>query len=332
MNRTANKRSLTTASRPIMVGIFMLAMAALMTALIVFVSQGKLSGRNRERMVVIYDTSIMGLNVGAPVTLRGVKVGEVADIKAKLYDDSHLVLNTVFVDIYPDTIVSSDEAKPELSLDELYHRGLGVKLKAQSLLTGLLYMEVDFYQDAHPRKMDVETRYPQIPTVPSDFESFAQEFQNMNLPGLMADLGVLAKNLKEVTSTEAFRNLPAELNEAMRSFETMAGEMGASMTDMRNEFVGMAQGMEKMSRTVADGFPQTNDNINRMLEALTQTLDSVDETIELLSDTVAPDSPLMYQLERSATDLGRSARAVQGLAEMLEEQPNALVSGKNRGR
>ena len=87
-----------------------------------------------------------------------------------------------------------------------------------------------------------------------------------------------------------------------------------------------------MSRTVADGFPQTNDNINRMLEALTQTLGSMDETIELLSDTVAPDSPLMYQLERSATDLGRSARAVQGLAEMLEEQPNALVSGKNRGR
>ena len=255
MSRTANKRSLTTASRPIMVGIFMLVMTALITALVVFVNQGKLSGRNRERMVVIYDTSIMGLNVGAPVTLRGVKIGEVADIKAKLYDDSHLVLNTVFVDIYTDTIVSSDEAQPELSLDELYHRGLGVKLKAQSLLTGLLYMDVDFYQNANPRKMDVETRYPQIPTVPSDFESFAQKFQNMNLPDLMADLGVLAKNLKEVTSTEAFKNLPAEFNEAMRSFETMAGEMGTSMTDMRNEFVGMAQGMEKNVQNRCGWFP-----------------------------------------------------------------------------
>ena len=326
MNRTANKLS-----RPIMVGVFMLAMVALITTMIMFVGQGKLSGRNKERMVVIYDTSIMGLNVGAPVTLRGVKIGEVADIKAKLYDDPHLVLNTVFVDIYPDTIMSSDDSRPELNLDDLYRRGLGVKLKSQSLLTGLLYMEVDFYHDNQPRVMEVKTRYPQIPTVPSDFESIANELQKMNLPELMSDLGSLAKNLKEVTSTESFKNLPAEFNQAMRSFETMAGEMGSSMMDMRNEFVGMAQGMEDMSNTIAEGFPQTNDNINRMLETLTQTLESMDETIELLSDTVAPDSPLMYQLERSATDLGRSARAVQGLAEMLEEQPNALVSGKNRG-
>ena len=331
MSRIANKRSLATASRPIMVGIFMLAMVALITALIVFVNQGKFSGRNKERMVVIYDTSIMGLNIGAAVTLRGVKIGEVADIKAKLYDDSHLVLNTVYVDIYPDTIVSSDETT-ELNLDELYHRGLGVKLKTQSLLTGLLYMEVDFYQKTQPRLMDVKTRYPQIPTVPSDLESLTEQLHDMNLPELMNDLGQLAKNLKEVTDTEAFRQLPGTVNDAMLSFRTMSKKMGTSMSDMRNEFVGMAQGMEKMSRTIADGFPQTNDNINRMLETLTKTLDSMNETIELLSDTVAPDSPLIYQLERSATDLRRSARAMQDLAELLEEQPNALVSGKSRER
>ncbi|MCW7551694.1 MlaD family protein [Endozoicomonas gorgoniicola] len=331
MSRTANKRSLGTASRPIMVGIFMLAMAALVTALIVFVNQGNFSGRNKERMVVIYDTSIMGLNIGAAVTLRGVKIGEVADIKAKLYDDSHLVLNTVYVDIYPDTIVSSDETT-ELNLDELYHRGLGVKLKTQSLLTGLLYMEVDFYQKTQPRFTDVKTRYPQIPTVPSDLESLTEQLHDMNLPELMNDLGQLAKNLKEVTDTEAFRQLPGTVNDAMYSFRIMSTKMGTSMSDMRNEFVGMAQGMEKMSRTIADGFPQTNANINRMLETLTQTLDSMNETIELLSDTVAPDSPLIYQLERSATDLRSSARAMQGLAELLEEQPNALVSGKSQER
>ncbi|AMO55756.1 hypothetical protein GZ77_08475 [Endozoicomonas montiporae] len=326
MSRTANKLS-----RPIMVGVFMLAMVALVTALTVFVGQGKLSGRNKERLVAIYDTSIMGLNIGAPVTLRGVKIGEVADIKAKLYDDPYRVLNTVFVDIYPDTIMSSDDSKPELNLDDLYRRGLGVKLKAQSLLTGLLYMEVDFYHDARPRMMDVKTQYPQLPTVPSDFESIANELQEMNLPELMLDLGLLARNLTEVTSTDEFKNLPAEFNQAMRSFDVMAGEVGSSMTDIRNEFVGMAQGMEEMSHIIAEGFPQTNDNINRMLETLTQALNSMDETIELLSDTVAPDSPLMYQLERSTSDLGRSARAVQGLAEMLEEQPNSLLSGKNRG-
>lgn len=325
MSRSASKMS-----RPVMVGVFLLAMAALATVLTLFVGQGKLSGSNRERMVVVYDTSIMGLNIGAPVTLRGVKVGEVVDIKARLYSDPYLVLNTVYIDIYPDTILPADESLPELSLDDLYKRGLGVKLKSQSILTGLLYMEVDFYHEASPRKMKVKTTYPQIPTVPSDFESFTQDFQNMNLPELMADIGILAKNLKEVTGSEAFRNLPSEFNRAMRSFEVMAVQMGTSMTDMRNEFVDMAQSMDEMARIVGAGFPETNANINKMLDSLTQTLESMDEAIQLLSDSVAADSPLMYQLERSAMDLGRSARAVQGLAEMLEEQPSALVSGKAR--
>ena len=327
MSRSASKMS-----RPIMVGVFLLAMAGLATVLTLFVGQGKLSGNNRERMVAIYDTSIMGLNIGAPVTLRGVKVGEVVDIKAKLYSDPYLVLNTVYVDIYPDTILPADESLPELSLDDLYERGLGVKLKSQSILTGLLYMEVDFYHEASPRKMKVATTYPQIPTVPSDFESFAQDFQNMNLPEVMADIGALAKNLKEVTGTEEFRNLPAEFNQAMRSFEIMAVQMGTSMTDMRNEFVDMAQSMDDMALTIGEGFPETNENLNRMLGSLTKTLESMDETIQLLSDSVATDSPLMYQLERSAVDLGRSARAIQGLAEMLEEQPGALVSGRARTR
>lgn len=83
-----------------------------------------------------------------------------------------------------------------------------------------------------------------------------------------------------------------------------------------------------MSVTIASGFPETNTNLNKMLLGMTESLETMNETMELLSDTVAPNSPLMHQLERSASDLSRSARAVQGLADMLEEQPGALVSGK----
>lgn len=324
MSRSADK-----VRRPIIVGLFLLAMVALIVALTLFVGQGRLSGNSKERFVVVYDTSIMGLNVGAPVTLRGVKIGEVADIKAKLYNNSYIVLNTVYVDIYPDTMVTADDVKEkDFELDKLLGMGLGVKLKSQSLLTGLLYMEVDFYHDQAPRQFSVPTPHPQLPTVPSDLEALTQDFQDMNLPELISDLRALSKNLRQLTDTEAFMNLPAEFLQAMKAFEVMAVQMGDSMTDMRNDFVGMAQGMEGMSQAITTGFPETNANLNRMLEGMTRTMESLQVTIDLLNDTVAPDSPLMHQLERSARDVSSSARAIKALAEMLEEQPRSLISGK----
>ena len=324
MSRSADK-----IKHPVIVGLFLLTMIALIVGLTLFVGQGKLSGNNRERFVVVYDTSIMGLNVGAPVTLRGVKIGEVADIKAKLYNNPHIVLNTVYIDVYPDTLVYADQARVEdIQLDELFDMGLGIKLKSQSLLTGLLYMEVDFYHDQAPRQFGVPTPFPQLPTVPSDFEALTRDFQDMNLPELMSDLRSLSRNLHKMTDTEAFMKLPGEFLQAMKSFEVMAVQMGDSMTDMRNEFVGMARGMEEMSQVIASSFPETNANLNHMLEGMTRSLESLRVTIDLLNDTVAPGSPLMYQLERSARDVSQSARAIKGLAEMLEEQPGALVSGK----
>lgn len=239
MSRSSNKMM-----RPVMVGVFLLVMVALIIALVLFVGQGKLSGNNKKRMVVIYDTSIMGLSIGAPVTLRGVKIGEVSDIKAKLYNDPYVVLNSVYVDIYPDTLVSEENPDYRFELNDLYERGIGVKLKSQSFLTGLLYMEVDFYRDSAARQFPVKTKYPQLPTVPSDLESITQDFHNMNFPDLVTDIRTLSKNLSDITGTAEFRSLPAEFNQAMRSFELMAVQMGTSMTDMRNEFVGMARGME----------------------------------------------------------------------------------------
>ena len=322
-------RSTDKVKRPIIAGLFLLLMVALVTALTLFVGQGKLTGNNKEQFVVIYDSSIMGLNVGAPVTLRGVKIGEVTNIKVKLYNNQHVVLNTVFVDIYPDTLVNADnEAEDSFDLNNIFEMGLGVKLKPQSLLTGLLYMEVDFYHDQSLRRFSVPTQHPQLATVPSDLELLTQDYQSMNLPELMADIRGLSKSLRMMTESDDFKSLPSEFRAAMQSFEVMAKQMGTSMVDMRDEFIGMAQGMEEMSTVIASSFPETNANLNKMLKGMTESLTSLQQTIDSINDNVAPDSPLMYQLERSARDVSHSARAIRSLADMLEEQPRALVSGK----
>jgi paraquat-inducible protein B len=317
-------------SHSVYAGLFVIAMVALAVGLALFVGKGSYSGDTKERYELIYDSSVMGLNVGAPVTLRGVKIGEVTDIRTQLYADSEELLNAVFIDIYPDMVVRKGGSIPEDIMEQLISRGLAAKLKTQSLLTGLLYIEVDFYR-AESRVVPVDTQYPQLPTVPTDLETITQDLDEMNLPELIGDLKSIARNLNEISSSGEFRKMPANLNSAFSSFEAMSVDMAKSMSDMRDEFVPMADSMDAMSRSVGKELPNTLRQVNEALVTVEETLKAVEDTTVMLGDSLAPDSPLIYQLERSSKDISRSAEAVKNLAEMLEEQPRSVLSGKDAG-
>lgn len=312
---------------PVYVGIFVVGMIALAIGLVLFIGKASWSGGNKLKFELVYDSSIMGLNVGAPVTLKGVKIGEVSDIRTKLYTEHEDFLNTVYVDIYPDSVVQVGEVPGEQLVPQMVRKGLAAKLKTQSLLTGLLYVEVDFYKN-EARVMPVATEFPQIPTVPTDFESITEDVEAMNLPEMVNDLRSLTRNLNEVTSSDAFKSMPENLNTAFASFEAMSVDMAKSMSDMRDEFVPMAMEMETMSKTVGAALPDTLKQVNQALVSVERTLQSIERTSTQLGDTVAPDSPLMYQIERSARDLSHSANALKSLAEMLEEQPGSVLSGR----
>ncbi|WP_062269904.1 MlaD family protein [Endozoicomonas arenosclerae] len=311
-------------------GLFVIAMIGLAVGLALFIGKGSYSSNSKERYELIYDSSVMGLNVGAPVTLRGVKIGEVTDIRTQLYVNREELLNTVVIDIYPDMVISKGGEIPEDIMEQLVARGLAAKLKTQSLLTGLLYVEVDIYK-ASSRTVSVATQYPQLPTVPTDLETITQDLDKMNLPELISDLKSIAHNLNTISGGQEFQQMPENLNKAFAQFGTMSQDMAKSMSDMRDEFVPMADSMDQMSQAIERELPKTLGKVNEALATVEATLKAVEQTTTALGDTMAPDSPLMYQLERSSKDISRSADAVRELAELLEEQPGSVLSGRDTG-
>ncbi|MGB1270782.1 MAG: MlaD family protein, partial [Endozoicomonas sp.] len=165
------------------VGLFVILVATMTIVLVLFISGNGFSSKEARRYVLLFDSSIKGLNIGAPVTLRGVKIGEVANIKTKLYANYRRVLNSVVVDIYPGTIVQQNESEETELMDELLQRGLAAKLGLQSVLTGLLYVEVDFF-DSPPMVQPVKTQYDQIPTVPNNLEEILKKLENIHLASI----------------------------------------------------------------------------------------------------------------------------------------------------
>lgn len=313
-----NRKSLS-----VSVGLFVILVIAMTVTLVLFLNTDGFSRAVAQRYQILFDTSIKGLSVGAPVTLRGVQIGEVMNIKTQIFHDQVKVLNVVTVDMYPDAISEQGMGREDNILGQLVSQGLSAQIRLQSLLTGLLYIEVDF-SDNEPVMQPVNTAYPQIPTVPNDLEEFVERFESINLAEMGSKLNEVLHNVARLTGDDRLSELIDNVGNAFVSMEKMSVTMSEDMAGIRKEFASMSSDAGEVTQLLRAELPVAS-------RQLTETMAQLQKTMDLAAQTLAPDSPLMYQLNQSSKDISRTFRAVEDLANMLQRQPDAIIFGRTEG-
>ncbi len=138
------------------------------------------TARHPQTYVLIFNESVRGLAPGAPVELRGIKIGEVADIRAQM--DVRTAAFSVPVTIHLDPqrlgvkIVELNskanlEAVRERLIEALVAHGARAQLRTGNLLTGAAYVAFDFFPGAKPVKIDWSQSPVRLPTVPGQLEA-----------------------------------------------------------------------------------------------------------------------------------------------------------------
>ena len=310
-------------SLSVSVGLFVILIITMTVALVLFLNANGFSRKVVQHYQVLFDSSIKGLNVGAPVTLRGVKIGEVVTIKTKLYHNQQKVLNDVTIAMYPDAISEQGKSSDHNVLGQLLKQGLSAQIGLQSILTGLLYIEVDFF-DALPQMQPVATKYPQIPTVPNNLEEFIERFESIDMAEMASSLTEVLDNLARLTGDGRLNKLIDDVDQAFVSMEAMSNEMSTSMAGIRNEFASMSQDAGEVTTLLKNQLPAATQQLNETMRQLQATMSAVEETL-------APDAPLVYQLTQSAKDISRASRAVDDLAGLLQRQPDSIIFGRHSG-
>jgi paraquat-inducible protein B len=140
--------------------------------------------RVQERIVETYvfnfQGSVRGLAVGAPVEFRGIQIGEVSAIYTRFDPVATQISIPVEIKLYPERFTSrfAREPKggrmvsdPKALADLLVDRGLRGQLRTGSLLTGQLYVSMDFFPAAKKASIDWNRTPPELPTTPSGLDS-----------------------------------------------------------------------------------------------------------------------------------------------------------------
>jgi paraquat-inducible protein B len=318
-----------------LIGAFVLAALALTVAVILVFGRTNLFSP-AKRYVAYFQGSVNGLNVGAPVRLKGVAIGRVTDILVQYDTENDRVLTPVIAEIDLGKVmdIHEDDGKTRHrpGLQELIDRGLRARLSVQSLVTGHLFVDVNFYPDKPVHRVGAERMgLPEIPTIASSKDE------------IETTIGETVSELRKLPIKETFdatRHSVEEIEHLLTQPETKASiaNLNRTLEDLDRLVRHADARVEKLAAGLDGTVTETrtllrhlNARLEPLLGATEKTLGSVSATFAQAQGTLAgleafsgPDSELATALR----DVSAAARSARLLADYLERHPEALVYGK----
>jgi paraquat-inducible protein B len=309
------------ANKTIIGAFVMVAVALLIIAITIFGSGRFFSARGAY--VLYFGGSIKGLNVGAPVSFRGVKVGEVTDINVIFNPKDYSATIEVFIETDPrrisiaktETLVSTITAKTErenMMKELIANRGLRAQLQLQSLVTGLLGVELDFYPGTPIRLVGTDPTQVEIPTVPSDMEKLQATVSNAIAKFEKLPIDELMNNVvKTVKGIERLTNSP-ELTDTIRSLN------------------GTLKTVQQLVQNLNGRVGPISSNIDGGLKSARDALDQANKTLVVVEKVAGDTTTLRYQLSQALEQISDAARSLRVTADFIDQHPEAFIRGKEK--
>ena len=253
-----------------------------------------------ETMLLYFNQSLRGLSPCAPVDFRGIALGEVKSIGLQFDRPGQEFRMPVLVTLYPDRLRrlgavgitgSSDGAARDQQLRRLIAKGLRGQLRTGNLLTGQVYVALDFFPKAASANLDFSKVPFELPTVPNSLDEIQGQVQE------------LAAKLNKIP----FDKLSGDLRKTLQTLDKTLGSAEAAVTRINNDVTPEISAAMKDAR--------------RTLSTATRTLNTTDRTL-------SEESPLQQDMRHTLQELSRAAASIRVLTDYLERHPESLLRGK----
>jgi paraquat-inducible protein B len=250
----------------------------------------------------------------------------------------------VIIEVWPDRFQIQKYQKhqhPTQSLQELIDRGMRAVLTPQSIITGQLLIELDFFPETHANIRLYNDGYLEIPTIPSAAERFVQTLQKLDLEGMKKNIQNIFTGIDRLVNSPEMKNSLHELKGALKDARRLVKNLNTSIGIISESFDLTLRDSRKLVNNVDRHVAPLADNLNMTLEEfgklarnantqIVQLEESLKGTLTALNGVVSEDAPLIVEMENTLQEISAAARSMRQLAISLEQQPESLIRGKRR--
>ncbi len=255
--------------------------------------------------------SVSGLAPGASVTMHGLKVGEVTDVRLTYDAAKDAVVAPVRYEVEPERVIgvgkrvfkSNDEA-----VDALLKKGLHASLQSANLITGQQNVALDFNADEPAAEVSMDGPDYVVPAT-----------EGAGFAGLTAS----ATELLNKVNTLPFEQIGKNLDGILKSANDMA--QGPQMKKALTDLAGMIASAQTMIRNL------DTKQLPELVSGLQKTLTSANKLVLSLDSGYGDNTKFSRDMDRLLAQANDALRSIRALSDLLARHPEALIKGRPAG-
>lgn len=324
----------------LVIGMFVLGAVFLAVVSIIIFGTSKFFEED-QMFASLFKETVNGLDVGAPVKFKGVKIGKVERISIgsprhthvkeipnkykREREDVIVVFYTIDLNLLKRRMHETGSDSGSNWVREQIKEGLRAKLSYQSIVTGMLYIELDYFAQPDNKLEIYETsKFIGIPGESSGLEEFMKSIQDsiaeisqIKFKELFDNVNSLVVNLNKKVEAVDTKGLSDSAMKALADADALMKNADALVLSA-NTAAGDASAFLKI----------TDANIAALSKDVRSTLSKVDALVENVGAMTAPNSPLRFELAMLIRSMNSSMNSIANLADYLQRNPSALLTGK----
>jgi len=264
---------------------------------------------DRFRYMVEFMGSVKGLRAGASIEYNGLRVGRVMSVSLGEAIEGESVGDPTraraVLQFQPRRLGVDNISKASFNdtLQRYVDKGIRVQLASGNILTGSLMVKLVETPNASAYQVDFNAEpYPILPVtqsdvsaVTADVETLIKNLSELPLSSLVTAATDLINDTRTLVASGDTQAMPGQINQTLASFSTAAKQLERASGDLPV-----------------------------MMKALTSASRNADDMLAGLS----PDSELYVELSAAVRELRVAAKSIAAFAELLEENPNAVLTGR----
>jgi len=347
MSKKANKTA---------IGGFVVGAVALIVVGVLIFGSGKFL-TERQLYVMYFEGSVRGLNVGAPLVFRGVKIGSVTRIQLLANTDDLSFKIPVFVEVERKHFTLTGDETLDLSPEEqlvlLVARGLRAQLIKQSMVTGQLIVELDFHRDKPAKLVAGDSEYMEIPTIRSGMDDLVKQIEKAPIQDILNKVLSAVDGIEKVVnsrevkgSLSSLEQTLKNLNKLVQNIDSRIEPLVSTVEETVKDYGKLARNVDRQVKPVLSGIGETERHAYKLVKnvdaQVTRLGSRIDEaaksanaalveakkTLNTIGGLTGKDSQMIYQITTTLKELSAAARSIRVWADYLERHPEALLRGK----
>jgi paraquat-inducible protein B len=318
------------------IGLFIVTGVALGVTGLLLVSSSKMFSKTRT-LIVYFNESLNGLNEGAPVKYRGVTVGSVKQVMIRFNQASNDIAMPVILEIEDKLVhqrlgdaagvVFYTGTTEDRVREQRIKQGLRASLQTESLVTGVLYVDIRINPNAPPPVFhQLEAIYRELPSEPTQIQQLFENLGSLDIHGLQTNLNGLITQLDTTLGHLKMSDINAGVTNLLASVNRLV-----TNPDITNALAALRPTLDQYRELGA----KVTSRVDPLADGITNSLAEADRALaqirgagENLRRVLAPDSPVLNELDRTLEQLAGASQSVAALADFLKEHPNALIAGR----